>query len=86
MVCVSAAGWAIPPFIIFQGKHHLSAWYKEDSLPRDWVLAVSENGWTTNELGMKWLEHYNRHTKERTVGAYRLLILDGHKSHNLVNF
>jgi hypothetical protein len=47
---VNATGWAISPFIIFQGKHHLSAWYKEDYLPQDWVIAVSENGWTTSTL------------------------------------
>jgi hypothetical protein len=41
---INATGWAIPPFIIFQGKNHLSAWYKEDNLPYDWVIAVSENG------------------------------------------
>jgi hypothetical protein len=32
---MNATGWAIPPFIIFQGKHYLSAWYKEESLPQD---------------------------------------------------
>jgi RecB family endonuclease NucS len=32
---INATGWAIPPFIIFQGKHHLSTWYKEESLPQD---------------------------------------------------
>jgi hypothetical protein len=56
---VNAMGWAIPPFIIFQGKNHLSAWYKEDILPHDWVIAVSENGWTTNALGLEWLKHYH---------------------------
>jgi hypothetical protein len=50
---INAIGWAIPPFIIFQGKNHLSAWYKEDSLPQDWVIGVSENGWTTNKLGLE---------------------------------
>jgi hypothetical protein len=31
---INAAGWAIPPFIIFAGQYHLSAWYEED-IPRD---------------------------------------------------
>ena len=83
---INAIGWAIPPFVIFQGKHHLSTWYKEPSIPGDWVINVSENGWTNNELGLKWLKHFDKHTKGRTVGNYRLLILDGHESHNSVNF
>ncbi|KAJ8109546.1 hypothetical protein OPT61_g7383 [Boeremia exigua] len=29
---INARGWAVPPFIIFQGKHHLSAWYQEKDL------------------------------------------------------
>jgi hypothetical protein len=48
---INAAGWAIPPFIIFAGQHHLSAWYEED-IPRDWAIAVSDNGWTTNKIGV----------------------------------
>ncbi|KAH6067986.1 hypothetical protein HBI65_251270 [Parastagonospora nodorum] len=32
---VNATGWAIPPFIIFKGRHHLSAWYKEENLPHN---------------------------------------------------
>jgi hypothetical protein len=83
---VSATGGAIPPFIIFGGKHHLSAWYKEDQLPHDWVIALSENGWTTNELTLKWLKHFDEHTARRTVGTVRLLILDGHESHHSVEF
>jgi hypothetical protein len=75
-------GWAIPPFIIFKGRHHLSAWYKEDSLPQDWIIAVSENSWTTNELGLQWLKHFDEHTKKRVVGTHRLLAIDGHESHN----
>jgi hypothetical protein len=83
---VNATGWAIPPFMIFQGKHHLSAWYKEDDLTCNWVFAVSENGWTTNKLGLQWLKHFDAHTTERTVGGYCLLIMDGHNSHNLLKF
>jgi hypothetical protein len=83
---INATGWTTPPFVIFADKHHLSAWYKEGSTPDDWVIAVSENSWTTNELGIEWLEHFNRRTKGRVIGSYRLLVLDGHESHNSIDF
>jgi hypothetical protein len=41
---ICAAGYAIPPFIIYKGRVHISAWYKEASIPRNWKLSVSENG------------------------------------------
>ena len=82
---INAAGWAIPPFIIFAGKHHLSAWYEEE-IPRDWAIAVSDNGWTTNELGVEWLKHFIKHTEGKVVGARQLLILDGHESHHSLGF
>jgi hypothetical protein len=50
------------------------------------VIAVSNNGWTTNKLGVKWLKHFNAHTKTRIIGARRLLILDGHESYNSLEF
>jgi hypothetical protein len=83
---INAKGWAIPPFIIFQGHNHLSNWYNEDNLPHDWVIGVSENGWTTNKLGLNWLKHSDAQTKERTVGSHRLLVIDGHESHNSLDF
>jgi len=83
---VNACGWAIPPFIIFSGKYHLSAWYEGNDIPPGWVIAVSDNGWTTNELGIAWLHHFNKHTKDRTVGTHRLLIIDGHESHRSLEF
>jgi hypothetical protein len=82
---INAAGWAIPPFIIFAGQHHLSTWYEED-IPRDWAIAVSDNGWTTNELGVDWLKHFIKHTEGKVVGARQLLILDGHDSHQSLEF
>ena len=78
---ICAAGYAIPPFIIYKGVVHISAWYEEISIPRNWRISVSENGWTNNELGLAWLKHFDKHTKDRKVGVYRLLILDGHESH-----
>jgi hypothetical protein len=60
---------------------HQSTWYL-DTLPLDWVIGVSENSWTDNELGLTWLKNvFEKHTAYRTKGVYRLLILDGHGSH-----
>jgi hypothetical protein len=83
---VNSQGWIIPPFIILSGQNHLSSWYEDDDLPSDWAIAVSENGWTTNELGFAWIQHFEKHTKGRTVGSCRLLILDGHESHVSAQF
>ena len=78
---VNSQGWTVPPFIIVAGKNHLASWYQNSGFPPDWVISVSENGWTTNERGMDWIRHFEKHTRARTVGGYRLLVLDGHESH-----
>jgi hypothetical protein len=45
----NAIGWSIPPFLILKAKQHNQAWYYNN--PKDWRTGVSDNGWTTNELG-----------------------------------
>jgi DDE superfamily endonuclease len=83
---INALGWAIPPFIIFAGQHHLQAWYEGDDIPGDWPISLSDNGWTTDELGFEWLKHFNKHTESKTKGTRRLLIIDGHGSHTTLKF
>src|SRR5688572_1130816 len=83
---ISAQGWAAPPFIIIAGQYHLSSWYQESTLPGDWAIATTKNGWTDNATGLLWLKHFNQHIKKRLNGAYRLLILDGHESHHSAEF
>jgi len=62
---ICAAGYAAPPFIIYKGIVHISAWYEEIDIPYDWKLSVSKNGWTNNALGLEWLKHFDAHTKAR---------------------
>jgi len=83
---VGATGFCVPPFVVVAGKYHLSTWYEDDAIPRDWTIATSPNGWTTNEIGLDWIRHFNKHTESRTSGAYRILVLDGHESHHSVEF
>ena len=83
---VNSQGWTVPPFIVVAGKNHLASWYQNSGFPPNWVIAVTENGWTTNERGMDWIRHFDKHTRARTMGGYRLLILDGHESHHSDEF
>lgn len=85
--CINSSGWCLPPMVIFKGKVHLSAWFENAEIPPEWRLAISSNGWTTNELGLVWLkEVFQAHTITKVVGKYRLLVLDGHNSHSTPKF
>lgn len=80
---VNASGWFLPPMFILKGKNHQPSWYQTEGLPYGGAIGTSENGWTNKELGLFWLkEVFNKHTQSRTIGRYRLLILDGHGSHS----
>ena len=84
--CVNAEGWCLPPFLVVQGAYHLANWYTEGSLPKDWVIKPTFNGWTDNETGLEWIEHFDKHTISRTKGTYRMLVVDGHESHQSAEF
>jgi hypothetical protein len=86
IIGINALEQAIPAFLILKAHYHLLSWYKDGDLLQDWVIRVSDNSWTTNELGLAWLKHFDAHTKSRTVRLVRLLILDGYESHNLKEF
>ena len=74
------------PFIIVSGEYHPSSWYRDTPLPPDWVISVSSNGWTTNEIGLDWIKHFDKDSRSRTIGAKHLLVLDGHETHHSADF
>jgi hypothetical protein len=37
-------------------------------------------------MGLEWLKHFNKYTTPRTKGPYRILVLDGHESHESIEF
>jgi hypothetical protein len=78
--CISALGYLLPPFVIFEGSRIQHAWIPDD-LDGDTVIQVSPNGWTDCNIALNWIQHFDKYTAPRTVGKYRLLILDGHASH-----
>jgi hypothetical protein len=69
-----------------QCADHLANCDTEVSLPKDWVIKPTFNGWTDNETGLEWIEHFDKHTISRTKGTYRMLVVDGHESHQSAEF
>ncbi|EED15263.1 transposon, putative [Talaromyces stipitatus ATCC 10500] len=83
---VNSIGWALPSYIIFKAKKYARLGWFED-LPDDWRINISDNGWTTDKIGLEWLKtHFIPLTNDRTLGKYRMLILDGHGSHLTAEF
>ncbi|CAG4974306.1 unnamed protein product [Parnassius apollo] len=75
LACMNAAGQYIPPFVLFKGVRK-----RDDFLlgmPPGTEVAMTENGWVTEEAFKLWLQHFNRY---RTPGKV-VLILDAHASH-----
>jgi len=85
--CIGARGTPPPPMVIYQGKSHQQGWYRDFAAAKEWVFAISPNGWTDNDLAQEWLRDcFDKHTKQKAAGRYRLLILDGHGSHVTLEF
>ena len=52
--CISTIGKALSPWIIFKDKVHKASWMKT---LHSGHIALSENGWTDNELELAWLKN-----------------------------
>lgn len=83
---IQSGGEVIPPYVVVAGKMHLESWYRDSPFPPDWTIDLSETGWTNNRIGFDWIQHFDKHSRSRTTGAKRLLVLDGHESHHSAKF
>jgi hypothetical protein len=86
--CVSAAGEALPSFIIVKGASLQERWF------RDWQdqghdpntsWTCTDSGFINEEKAVEWLDHFieNAHIsrRHRTIRPHCLLLMDGHTSH-----
>lgn len=84
---VSAIGQRLQPLVIFKGQALRTTWFDQDSPA--YRYTISNNGWTSNEIGLAWLDLIfipQTATEDTARGAYRLLLMDGHKSHVTYEF
>ncbi len=77
LCCCNAAGYTIPPFVIFDGKM-LKPELTMNEVPGTFY-GLSPNGWIDSELFVQWFIHHFL----AYIPPIRpiLLLLDGHSSH-----
>jgi hypothetical protein len=88
LACVSAIGIAIPPLLVYKGSGDImDSWVKGVDEDSGTYFTSSPNGWSSNALGLCWLQNiFERHTKPSSTRTRRLLIVDGHSSHVNMEF
>jgi hypothetical protein len=90
LACVCADGAALPPGIVYESNSNTiqSSWVDEvQSRQHSAFFTSSPTGWSNNEIGVAWLQQvFDRSTKPKARSSWRLLILDGHRSHVSMDF
>jgi hypothetical protein len=92
--CITATGQVISPLIIFKGGNLQSTWFPVNFNVNlnNWHFISPVNGWTANEIGLEWLRRKFipktaiSPTTTTTKPEWRLLLVNGHGSHIVVEF
>jgi len=80
--CISSDGRVLSPYVIFKAKNLLKDWYNEFRKEGGGTCAVSNRGWTDDELCLEWFKIiFEPETSKVKNGEYRILLFDGHGSH-----
>ncbi len=85
LASICGDGSTLPPAVIFPSPSLTvqQSWVREiDANKHSIHFGTSHNGWMNDDLGLAWLQQvFDRYTKVKARGKYKLLILDGHGSH-----
>ena len=85
--CVSATGQALMPLVIFKGQDLQQQWFPDqlDFLDH-WYFESSPKGWTSDSIALEWLKQVFIPQTAPQKTSPRLLIMDGHGSHQTDDF
>ena len=70
----------LPPFIIAPGAYIMENWIATE-LEGDEKLCVTTSGYTSNEVALQYLDHCIEYSGAGPEKHWRILLLDGHESH-----
>lgn len=80
---VSTDGFSTPPLIILNARQLQNRWF-EDLI--DERIAVTDSGYINDLLAYQWIQLFEKSTRLRTKGIWRMLICDGFGSHLTYEF
>jgi hypothetical protein len=82
---ISATGRKIPPYLIMAGKRRVQNRFNSELDPST-VFDMSESGFTNDRIGVEWLKHFIKHTNSSPTALKKLLLRNGHGSHDTEEF
>jgi hypothetical protein len=87
---ICADGTALAPLLIYQSDAGTiqDSWLRDfDPEEQDCFFSSSPSGWTSDEIGSKWLQElFDTRTAAKARRNWRLLFVDGHGSHVTTEF
>jgi hypothetical protein len=83
---IYADGRALPlPVVILPGRVFIESWIY-NNLEGAEIMMLSDTGYTNDKLALWWLEHFIQHSDSGPDKPWKLLLLDGHVSHEYPQF
>ncbi|PQE27005.1 transposase protein [Rutstroemia sp. NJR-2017a BVV2] len=88
METICANGTTIHPMVIISGKQHMKSWWElRQPDEGEESYALSESGFTNDQLTMKWFKHFlvqigrEVQLEDTSVLPWKMVLLDNHGSH-----
>lgn len=82
---VNATGDFIHPYFVAAGRVIQERWF-DNNLSDETQIGVTKSGYINDEHALKWIKHFERHTRPENLEEYRLLICDNYGSHTFFEF
>ena len=70
----------IPSMIIFAGAYHLRKYF-ENNIDGDIFFAWSPTGFSNNQLGLAYIQHFDQFTKDSRKEKYQILLFNNYGLH-----
>lgn len=83
--CINGIGGDIPPMLILTRIQQLTPWFNND-LSDDIAVTTAETEYKNDLISLQWIKHFEKYSTRKQQGAYRLPVLDGHRSYHTYEF